>query len=98
MIEVYRLSGTKIHHPISDSDQLFLCRFHYLKIARVAKALDILTTETVEPMNLESMDLGYKVTNFSVDEHPVEEDDSGSGSDECEHKCHDRVCNSTDGL
>jgi hypothetical protein len=45
---------------------------------RVAKALDILATETVEPMNLESMDLGYKVTDFSVDEHPVEEDDSGS--------------------
>jgi 8-oxo-dGTP pyrophosphatase MutT (NUDIX family) len=63
---------------------------------RVTKALDMLTSETVQPMNLESMDLGYKVTNFSVDEHPVEEDDSGSGSDECEHKCHDRVCNSTD--
>jgi ankyrin repeat protein len=33
MIEVYRLSGTKIHHPISDLDQLFLCRFRHLKIA-----------------------------------------------------------------
>eukprot|EP01047_Picozoa_sp_COSAG01_P055275 COSAG01_NODE_6135_length_3831_cov_1.886656_2_plen_206_part_00 len=42
MIEVYRLSGTKIHHPISDSDQLFLCRFRYLKIAissRIKKCL-----------------------------------------------------------
>ena len=33
MIEVYRLSGTKIHHPISDLDQLFLPSFRYLKIA-----------------------------------------------------------------
>jgi hypothetical protein len=28
MIEIYRLSGTKIHHPISDSEMLFLPSFH----------------------------------------------------------------------
>ena len=33
-----RLSGTKIHHPISDSDQLFLCRFRSLKIASSSQA------------------------------------------------------------
>jgi hypothetical protein len=50
------------------------CIFGLLRLS----IFDILATETVEPMNLESMDLGYKVTDFSVDEHPVEEDDSGS--------------------
>jgi hypothetical protein len=53
---------------------------------RVAKALDILTSETAEPMDLESMNLGYKVTDFSVNEQPVEQQDSGSGSDECEYE------------
>jgi hypothetical protein len=41
MIEVYRLSGTKIHHPISDLDQLFLCRFRYLKIASSSQPADM---------------------------------------------------------
>jgi hypothetical protein len=38
MIEVYRLSGTKIHHPISDLDLLFLPSFPYLKIASSSQA------------------------------------------------------------
>jgi hypothetical protein len=37
MIEVYRLSGTKIHHPISDLDLLFLPSFHSLKIDRAPR-------------------------------------------------------------
>ena len=38
MIEVYRLSGTKIHHPISDSEMLFLPSFRHLKIASSSQA------------------------------------------------------------
>jgi hypothetical protein len=37
-------------------------------------------------MDLESMDLGYTVTDFSKQEQPVEGEKSRSGSDECEYK------------